>query len=185
MKCSAILVSLLIVLAACGPSASPDMTPIPASPTTTVEVPTGLPLSLLTPQVTSTSDTARIPVRVENPRAAYAAYVTPTGGSIKQINIPATTAGYWRSSAPLGQGGNTVIIGFESPGILGTFTTTKVDDQLLITDQQGLTSLYRVTSAGSIDNLVTAAQPTTTEQVTLIGISDDLTFFKVVAVSAS
>jgi hypothetical protein len=175
------LVVYLAVAAIVG-SCQPAPPPTPVS----ADVPSALPLSLLTPQATPTMMVPRMPIRVENPRVPFAAVVKPTGGTVDRVEIPTLTAGYWTGSPGLGQNGNTIIIGFESAGIFLNLRATKPGDRLLVTDQHGLTTTYQVTEVGPSNAIIDATQLTTAERLTLIGISPTtITFFRVEAIPLS
>jgi Sortase domain len=146
------------------------------------EVPTSLPIALLTPKKSPTAAIARVPIRVEDPSVGFAAVVTITAGTSDRMGIPTLTAGYWSGSPGLGEGGNTVIVGFQAPGIFDHLSATQPGDILLVTDQNGLTTSYRVVEVSTIDDMKAAAQATTVERLTLIGISPSgVAFLKVVA----
>ena len=163
------------ILSSCQPTPLP--TPVAA------DVPTALPLSLLTPRATPTMMVPRVPIRVENPRAPFAAVVKPTGGAVDRVEIPTMTAGYWTGSPGLGENGNTIIVGLESAGIFLNLRATKPGDRILVTDQHGLTTTYQVTEVGPSDTIIETAQLAPAERLTLVGISPTaITFFRVEAI---
>ncbi len=155
-------------------------------PPATVIVPTALALTLLTPQSTTPIPEPCWPLRIEHARSGLAAAVTKLTYVDGQMAFPQFSAGYVEQSAPLGAGGNTILVGVETPAVFGALRSLQPDDVLLVTDQLALTRPYRVVEAGPVEEVEwrSPSRNAEGESLTLYGISPTGSFFRVRTVPA-